>query len=882
MLRIAAILLLLLGFAAPVCSQTIYSADREDSWQFRYVSSRKSNRYNNQVINQLALAQRKIPEKTAYTFFFNYNIAISYGYDNRLEVVFTLHPSICSGDVFMRDFDLSPVLVPPLATFEVQLDHPIDGRIAAFAVRNVRLDSLAGKYVAGSFPDSLWKEGCRAAAVFSDFSFDEAAYQKAERELFHIRDYEAASAMADTLENRIRRARVSRHTAAEALSVSAFSLKAAGLLKEASSVKSVILPGRDPLGLAAKQRVAAFRTQELVGYLLAEGIRPASIGNVYLNVQKEYAKGLSYALRLSQQVDYYSSPFFYRLYSNGISASQVCAFRKVVEEYARRHKTGNPDLAMLSRRIAGAYVSVADELIEKDRYAEAVDLLSAGVRFCAVNPALAEPERLTARLREARSGLTAAYIRVVKKALRNNLPVIAEKYLSEAEKYVQKYGLEDEEATGLTALYQQMTDMHISSAAAALQKERYDAALTDLDKAYGISQQHKNIVLGQSYTQGMRKAVNGRFREMTGQVRGLLRSGNHRAAGEKLAQAVEFTGNYPVYQPDQVLIDSLRRVIAVQEYGGVLAMAQDEKRERKKEQFIIHMTEAAGLARDFGFEHAVLFDSLVSGGVVSYLNELYSTGRLKLWAGEPDEALAISQRAAQLAALFSVSGHPALRKQHDELVGLADESLCSRIRGTLESLIGQADELLKNNRFDHAAEVVYEARELIYTHSYCGLSTRELNLVTERHGNAIRWNDMHKTALRMIAAGEFNDGVNKLKEAESVYNYFRLDTLGLSNSGLFELASGSDNLALVRYATGYFISRGNPDQALVLLEKLRLAGMGIDEANPLQESLARELAQRDRAETDEVNLKLMLRIYTGGNKWYKRFTDVYRYHIQNQ
>lgn len=74
---------------------------------------------------------------------------------------------------------------------------------------------------------------------------------------------------------------------------------------------------------------------------------------------------------------------------------------------------------------------------------------------------------------------------------------------------------------------------------------------------------------------------------------------------------------------------------------------------------------------------------------------------------------------------------------------------------------------------------------------------------------------------------------------------------------------------------------GENDQALRLLDRMRQAGATPAETYELQESLTQILAERDVAETEMTDIKVMLNVYTSGNKWYKRFAEVYRYHVEN-
>jgi hypothetical protein len=200
----------------------------------------------------------------------------------------------------------------------------------------------------------------------------------------------------------------------------------------------------------------------------------------------------------------------------------------------------------------------------------------------------------------------------------------------------------------------------------------------------------------------------------------------------------------------------------------------------------------------------------------------------------------------------------------------------------LESLIKQIDDLYSNNRFGSADPLIAEARELIFSRSYCGLSTTDLNVILKKYANSVRWNKMHQSALELIEQGNFTEGIDLLQQAEAIFNHYRLDSLGLMNSGLFELSVNSLQMPLLKYSTEYFITRNKPDQALELLEKLRLTGIPAIEAVQLQESLARVIAKRDLEITSAPEPKTMLKIYTGGEKWYKRFAEAYQYHLKNQ
>lgn len=881
MTRILSIFCLFLISWLSAPAQEVYSTDREGMWEFTYNPSSSASRASNQIINQLALAHKKVTEKTSFIFHYTYKLSLNYGSDGQLDATMTLSPGISTGDVTMNGFDLSGILVPGTCDFSMGLYNAYDELIINKVHKGMPLEQLDGNSVLADFPDSLWSKGNRLQTTFSSFDFTGQNYKLAVTELNGIMDYKAASSLADTLENRIRKARVKQLTPGAAFGEVVFSNKSIRLLGEATRTRTILLTGSDPDRLSDKYSVVQFRHRDLIDHLLKPGNLGPVTGNAYLRISASYVATMRNILQVTQNTDHQSSPFYYRLFSNCLSLSQISSMDRLLNQFsAKKHLKINRNL--LSRSILQQLQLYADELVESGRYAEAVDLLASGEKFADANPAVSLPASLTLRLNNARSGLTASYTRVVKKALDAKLPDLANKYLSEAEIYAQKYGIEELEATGLSKLYQQMADQHVAKGTSRLQKTDYSGALAEFDKAYNIHSTKFGVELSLNYFRGQRSAVGGIVENSLMKAANLIKKGEDNLASDQIIDALAFAGNYPDYQPDLMLVDSLKTKVADMRYARSLLAALDARRNFEPEKVVQFMKQAALLSRDFKVEYLPVYDSLKLQSVIPYLNKMYSNGRLKLWAGEPEEALTIAREADYLLDIFYLTHEKSIVDQRNDLYALAEELLCSKVKGELESLVTQIDNQYANNRFEAADPLIAEARELIFSRSWCGLSTTDLNAVLKKHSNSIRWNNMHQASLEQIEKGDFIHGIDLLQQAEAIFNHYRLDSLGLMNTGLFELALNSDQMPLLRYAVEYFITRNKPDQALELLAKIRLTGISATETVQLQESLARIMAKRDLELSTEPEPKTMLKIYTGGDKWYKRFADAYQFHLKNQ
>lgn len=862
-------------------AQVIYKVDHEGSWQIYLKSYGNTNHFNNKIINQLALANRKVPDKTSFTFLYNTNVSISYNLENQLDATISLQPSICTGDVFVYGFDLSKVLVPAVCNVSLRMIDPVEGERWSVIQQRAELCELAQGVVLGTFPDSLWTEGSRIELKVDQFEFSAEAYATAEKELYLIRDYVAASALADTLEARLKSARMLVHSPESAIQTLVFGAKCLLLLQEASAINSIIIPGKDPMRLNEKLRASTYRYSDLLPYLQSNIIKSSLTGALYRKTGEAYARVLRDALRLSQKTDYYSSPFFYRLYTNCITSGQLLSIQKQLDQFLGNRLTHRWNKKHLSKSTENSILMLANQLMAEERFAESVDILSSAIKMAKANPCIIVSDTISKRLAIARKGLTSSYIKVVQKSINKQLAGLAENYLDEADLYSDKYQMTDFRSDYLPPLYGQLADLYIQKGQSQLNSAEYARALSEFDQAKRISDNHPGVQVSAAYRKGVNEAVRMLCNKEIEVITRFIALGQFEMAEAKLDETLAFVSAYPIFKPDLTLTDSLRRSIANLRYSSLLIAASEFQKSRQPEAALTKLLAATELIRAHHLPQTEIHDTLISRIALPHINELYSKGRVKLWAGEPEQALQLAQQAHQLALSLEVGNIAALLQQYRDVHQQAEALACSRVRGELTSLIGQVESLLVNNHFDDAAQKIVEARELIFSKSYCGLSTAELNQRIAPFTNRIRWNTLHAAGLELIGSGDLNEGIDKLQQAEVLFHTFRLDTVGLINTGLLALSQDSDNRELIDYTIGHLIARHKFDDALMLIEKLHLNKVPASETFDFQQSLARGLALRDKSELGEVPLKTMIKFYTSGDKWYKTFIDGYTFYIKS-
>lgn len=879
MFRFVLILFFVFLQFAQVWAQTLWTETRDGQWLMKYNPGGKAYKADNQIINQLALAHKKITERTSFVFHYSYTSEISYNTEGQLLASIRLTPGICTGDVTMHGFDLSEILIPGKSKISVSMLSP-GGEVLyeSEPIDFVLSDLVKGIYFP-AISDTLWKRGNRLETQFHSFSFTSETYAFAESELNALLNYQAAVSLADTLEKRLKAARIARLTPGNAFGILAFSNKAIRLLEEAVAVRTLLLPGADPGNLKQKFEINKFRYSELKQHLLKPGSLLANKGQSFLVVSDAYRDMMLEVLNISRNTDHQSSPFYYRLFSNCLSQAQISEMDRMLKNYAGTMHYGSK---YLSLRILQRIEQLSDTLMNEGRFAEAVDLLTSGEKFASANPAVFIPGSLSERLRKARSGLTSSYTRIVQKALAGKLPDLAQRYLIEAESYAQRFDIAELESSGLISLYEEMAAQHMSKGNQLFQAGEFLNALTEFEKASFISQTKPGV----KPPAGLRNATEKAFQSHTNFIftgaKSYLKTSDILNAEIKLNEALTFSANYTDFKYDLTLADSLKNGIAQIKFNRLIAESWKANSAHSKEEAFTRLFEAAKVFRNYSIHENPQYDTLIAKVGITKINNLYSEGRLKIWAGEPAKAMELALIADELVDLFGLNYNPDIKKQHLELEKLAEETLCGKIKGELESLVNQANDLFSRNHFTQAGEVISEARELVFSYSFCGITTKEINQVLSRHQQAIRWNQMNTEALNLLTSGDFLNGSSRLQETEALYHYYRLDTLGLLNTGLLELSMNTNDTALLLFATHYYITRNKADESLQLTEKLRISGLPAQDVNDIQGSLARIVAKRDKTEYQHTEIKTMLKVYTGGNKWYKRFADAYTFHMENQ
>lgn len=854
-------------------AKIIYSNLNHQGWRFSYKPNQRNN--NNRILNQLALAHLKVPEKTSFTYNFKYKIEVNFQNNDSLQVSLTLFPENISGDRNIKHFNIEKILEPSIYNVHIVI---VNTRNETIIDKKITFrTSLNGNNLI-SFPDSLWKDVLKVNLSIDDINFSDEDFKNIELELLSIRDYYAAVALGDSLIKKIRMARTNTTNLEEVIKIYASSTKGLYLLNQSLSSSSKIVPGDDPLDLRKKIGILNYSFKEYLAYL-EKNKNIDIIGNVYTKIARSYVKSLKDANRMSQLVDYYSSTFFYKLYSNAITSTQLNETVKWLSNLAQSRNIRSYDIIRLSTTINGEYLKESERLLQAERYVEAVDLLAGAKKFNALNPYKGNSSEIDVKLKKARAGLVISYTNIIQKALDKQLMTLAEKYLTEVEDYTEKYELGNSGTNTFGPIYEKMAEIHSQIGYKQLEKKNYRSALDEFHRAKELA---SKLTMGikVKIEDGISLSVRGMYNEIVAKAIKSLDEGYYETAAIDIQRAESFASDYSFFYPDRSRIDSIKNGIAAMKYQILIKEIGTSEYNTLSSTSVSKLIDLASLCQQHYFKETEEFDSLVVKLGLPHVNYLFSLGRINYENNKPDSALYFANEAYNIATLFQINNSKNIKEKHAEIVKLASEIFCKEANIDFNTLLQKAKYGFSDGKFSDAQIFINQARELVYAKSPCGLSTTPLIKLLNDFQNHIQWDDMIRKSYDYIAKGEFENAAKLIQQAEAIYTFYHLDSSNLKNITYYNLAFISENEAMVKHAISYLMIRGKLDNSFALLDKLRQMGISPEETEDIQESLARNLSVRDKNNNPDLNIKNVLNSYTKGDKWYRVFDKVYSFYIK--
>jgi pentatricopeptide repeat protein len=416
--------------------------------QGRYTFGIKRNnselvRTGNTVINQLSLQLAKSPEKTHYSITYSYNLLSGKLENGTWKVGLRLNVNSISGDTSINGFNISNLLLPQLASFDISLidtnGFPVDS--AFFS------DIIPGHDTGLSFPHPTNQKAITQILDIAlekiHFGYNDIGLKKITQQYVAIRTYHAASLLADFAQKQsenLNRQAINPYP--ELLMQIDELSRAVSLLAQLQNQWDIGDNSPDPGSLVSKQRILAYRVH-LIQKLFLKNISSKTTIKSGLNIRLLSMKWVSMQVnRLTDQnIPGLVRIVFYQLGQVPYAAHDLIFIKQAVSLILH---VSRPELLpegfywSLSDAISKAYLREGERLCASNQYAEAIDLLGNAASMSGAIPFATCSNLLYRQQAVARYGVYHAYIQIARKAIAAHKSVLAKQYAAAATSFQQK------------------------------------------------------------------------------------------------------------------------------------------------------------------------------------------------------------------------------------------------------------------------------------------------------------------------------------------------------------------------------------------------------------------------------------------------------------
>jgi hypothetical protein len=655
------------------------------------------------------------------------------------------------------------------------------------------------------------------------FYFDEDALARFRERVNLINDYYAASAILDSLENKVPELDLGDINRYPGYFIILQELnKILTILKEKNFSQRLDLDSLDPEGFQAKyNRLSRFSLSASMTF--RENLKTSGIMNSAFppdSLIRQFLDRMGCYIRWSNLVSERNSKIYDEFLERYFRLNAFEDDHKVIRDLAVKMFPGrDPDsvLAMISGKINKAYHDRANELLRNRQYADAVELLGNARIFSEINPYLKGAVNDREIITKAANGIYDSYLGVADGAIRNGKPEMARSYMLRAQRYRKEH-----------------------------------AAFVTSDSLF-------NKVFGELLAENVSRCDT------------LYASSNYREAldcyreFEKGFDSLTFSLIHPGLDPK---MQFCRYKIFIAD--GEKNLAKFDKPEAGRNFFL-----ARQLSQEENYYPDPLLDSLCKVTYPFYLIHLLYAGEGRIWTNRLESA---RRFADSVAFIQRTTGVGSSRELSDALAGYrrkVEERICWNANDAVEVFLLRAQRERELKDFTMAAALTDSALSLIRQNPVCQIHSARMRDTISKYAQAVNFQKMQRNIDLLVITGQFEKAIAGYLDMEHFFTSKNIGRFGLGCIPVYDYVSERSRQELTIGAFLYFQGKTDLQEALRYLKLLRLEDYPGKNARPFLEWLGKEYAAKDFRDQPDEDPVTLVRNYTGRDKWMKRFRVEY-------
>lgn len=604
--------------------------------------------------------------------------------------------------------------------------------------------------------------------------------------------------------------------------------------------------------------------------------------------QVYFQKGLEYVqkgndsiaegyFKKSLLINPYFTPAHYQLGKLYFNQEELQKSADLVNKVLTEMKPDNATLNALfelGASIQQQYITKAEELMIKEQYPEAIELLKRGIVFCSSSPGLICSDQIQRSLARAKYGMYNSYLTIARRALEKANTDLAENYTHEAWKYQQQNTSEIISATEAFQLFNSIAASLMKNGQENLSQKRFSAALKDFSSAERICAISPLIPRPEMLNLLTNKAQKGVYDNMVIKAYESYKQENISEAETRVNDAIAYRSDKTEAIPSTLGTDTLMARIRSQSYKEYIYRGEQYLGFNDHKTALLWLSKAQALELQLPMSPDKNLPELLKKAAKPVILQNISEANIKIWGNMLEQASSLTCKIIEDQQNFGLQEDAEINEKLKEIKGKIFSKDCLNLQKEYDEQLQLARQNI--NAYDYITGNACYTKASVMADSKpdCKINTSFALEMIERYKPASDFQKMQGTLERALAEKRFEEMPAIYKELSDYYSAQNISRFALKMPVLFNLVYPSGHDALVWF-TNYYSQSADTEKAFSLLKKLKDTNFPLALSRPLQEQAAIIMAQKDLQLYPTRNPKDQVLIYTLNDKWFKYFRKVY-------
>ncbi len=867
--------------SAPVAaSDIVLDISESESYVIEYsaVNSEKTD-VNNFFIRELAKFNLTGLYNTRFTYHYSINRRISEVDNHTLKVAAELHGEKCTGNVLYKGFDISDILMPEMADFNIVVeDNGIFVHSREFHEVVLNKDSI--------FSAEFEFEVLDNAGNYT-FRIDQVRFysETGDKEYFYdrIASIDSYYASIDALKVILAQYRNLDFTPAN-LPLAYLQIMEMERLYNAISHSDFL----DHLEMSAEQsKELNFYLQEVktsyYNHKAKYGKLMSTIEFLRLNqhpevIARKYVEQLAVFTELSQEVTYSHRDYYYRLGLVHFTTANLNAYKNGLGAVLSKTKFCNDtDLVLqkLKQEIYKSFLLKSEDLILKEQYHLAKGVLTNAEDFYQTSMGQVDPLDLSIQMSKANYGIYNSYLHLIDRAIDIGNYELAENYIQKAKDFQKEHSTTIIANQFINRVSEELVTLYISKGVSLNSEGEYEEAHYCFEQANTLCVNLGKFNHDYIIKHGLMEARNGLYNQYIDKAKLNLEFGNDLEAKGFLVRAEDLASTYPT----QVAVVTDYELIKSQlDYQVYLKNISEGKKFLSEDNYYMayfRLLDALHLEESSTFPIYEPLPELFAEAAIPYLVDQCRLGEVKVKKNNIDEARAIYSECLGLQSLYGLEFEQELQSSLVLLNNSIFSKQCEMTTGRMEEMIAQSTDAIDCGDFMRANNLLDEAFAISADNYYCEFDMTAINDLQSRYRPAAQYQELASEAQKALESNDharFSEIYQKMEQLSQSYEVIRKRIEPLP---LYYLFSIKKNLAYLESSLSDYQTTQEFETALRILHVMEAGDVSGKDARNIQEQLAVKMAAADKATALNDDPRENVSRYTNGNSWYKHFRKAY-------